>query len=180
MHSTPPSTLLTTFSFPALHQKSTWTTFAHFLRDWPSMVLSLTRWNMYLDSLNWAFWATQCSRNLSTHHASRSGTLLSGSRRQEGHIPVCWTRYLSPSLCSTVRRGFGALASSVGNRRFYLGCAMPPRLRHGKANPLGGGNVGPPTATRPWTGTLSRWSSLSTYVLSGDLKELTHLSIRVG
>ena len=32
---------------------------------------------------------------------------------------------------------------------------------------------------RPWTGTLSRWSR-SLDVLSGDLKEPTHLSIRVG
>ena len=31
---------------------------------------------------------------------------------------------------------------------------------------------------RPWTGSLSRWSSLD--VLSGDLKEPTHLSISVG
>ena len=31
---------------------------------------------------------------------------------------------------------------------------------------------------RPWTGTLSRWSSLD--ILSEDLKQPTHLSIRVG
>ena len=53
------------------------------------------------------------------------------------------------------------------------GPGFNPRLGRGL-------NFGCPSfATRQWTGTLSRWSSLSTF-LSGDLKEPTHLSIRVG